>query len=52
MPYYGFLVILTGLLFEVGSASSLVPYRFVLLGFGVFVGVGLKVCVIPVVRAS
>jgi hypothetical protein len=42
MTYCGFLVILTGLLFEVGIASSLVPYRFVLLGFGVFVGWGLR----------
>lgn len=43
MTYYGFLVVLTGLIFEVGTASSAVPYRFVLLGFGVIVGVGLAV---------
>jgi hypothetical protein len=37
MTYYGLLVIITGLIFEV----SPLPYRFTLLGFGLIVGVGL-----------
>jgi len=41
MTYYGFLIILSGLIFEVASASGLVPYGFVLLSFGIFVGIGL-----------
>jgi len=41
MTYYGFLIILSGLIFEVGSVSGFVPYGFVLLSFGIFVGVGL-----------
>jgi len=41
MTYYGFLIILTGLIFEVCTAFSLVPYGYVLLGFGIFVGAGL-----------
>jgi hypothetical protein len=41
MAYYGSLIIVTGLIFEVGYGSGLVPYGFVILGFGIFVGVGL-----------
>ena len=28
MTYYGFLIILSGLIFEVGSATGLIPYGF------------------------
>jgi len=41
MTYYGSLVILTGSIFAVGMASNLIPHDFALLGFGIFVGVGL-----------
>ena len=41
MTQYGVLVILTGLIFEAGIVSGLIQYLFALLGFGIFVGVGL-----------
>jgi hypothetical protein len=39
--YYGSLVLLIGLIFEVGIASGLIPYPLAVLGFGIFVGAGL-----------
>lgn len=41
MTYYGSLVIFTGSIFAVGMAPNLIPHSLALLGFGIFVGVGL-----------
>jgi len=40
ITFYGFVVIGVGLILQASIASGLMPYRYALLGFGIFIGLG------------